>query len=218
MMMAACVWLLAAASASAFYNPQPGRWLNRDPIGENGGQNLEGFVFNNPISLVDSIGTFAIPMPPYPLPIHILPVLIPPPILGPGDTVPTNFTGIALCQRPLNEPNLLEKCLNRCGQGHKFLGRFENGKPIAGFGFYERGVTQEPNLSCPWARPCKFTNNPLLYGPGAPTGATGKTASLDLILDCIKTRPRIGAYDPPWNDCRHWPARAAADCGLDCGQ
>ncbi len=29
------------------YNPDLGRWLNRDPIGENGGVNLYGFVGNN---------------------------------------------------------------------------------------------------------------------------------------------------------------------------
>lgn len=43
-------------SGYRFYNPELGRWLNRDPIREEGGENLYGFVFNDPISLVDILG------------------------------------------------------------------------------------------------------------------------------------------------------------------
>jgi RHS repeat-associated protein len=39
-----------------FYDPNMQRWLNRDPLGEEGGINLCGFVENNPISHVDSAG------------------------------------------------------------------------------------------------------------------------------------------------------------------
>ena len=39
-----------------FYDPDRGRWVNRDPIGERGGMNLQGFCYNNPISLFDSDG------------------------------------------------------------------------------------------------------------------------------------------------------------------
>ena len=38
------------------YNPALGRWLSRDPIGENGGANLTGFVNNNAINFVDPHG------------------------------------------------------------------------------------------------------------------------------------------------------------------
>ena len=40
-----------------FYNPPYGRWLNRDPIGEDGGENLYAFCGNNPVSIFDALGT-----------------------------------------------------------------------------------------------------------------------------------------------------------------
>ena len=39
-----------------YYSPVLGRWLSRDPIGEDGGLNLYGFVGNEPVSLVDFLG------------------------------------------------------------------------------------------------------------------------------------------------------------------
>lgn len=39
-----------------FYNPNTGRWLNRDPIEEEGGVNLYGMVGNSPVNSVDPTG------------------------------------------------------------------------------------------------------------------------------------------------------------------
>ena len=39
-----------------YYNPGTGRWLNRDPIGEEGGKNLCAFVQNMPIGAIDLHG------------------------------------------------------------------------------------------------------------------------------------------------------------------
>ena len=39
-----------------FYRPDLGRWLNRDPIEENGGENLYGFCDNNPVLYIDILG------------------------------------------------------------------------------------------------------------------------------------------------------------------
>ncbi|MBT9450107.1 RHS repeat-associated core domain-containing protein [Akkermansia glycaniphila] len=38
------------------YNPLDGRWINRDPIAEEGGRDLYGFVRNNPYANTDYIG------------------------------------------------------------------------------------------------------------------------------------------------------------------
>jgi RHS repeat-associated protein len=48
-----------------FYDPQTGRWLSRDPIEEEGGFNLYGYVGGNPVSFVDPLGLQACsPCPP----------------------------------------------------------------------------------------------------------------------------------------------------------
>jgi RHS repeat-associated protein len=39
-----------------YYDPRTGRWASRDPIGEDGGVNLYGFVYSDPISLIDDLG------------------------------------------------------------------------------------------------------------------------------------------------------------------
>ena len=41
-----------------FYVPLLGRWINRDPIGEDGGRNLYGFVANDGLNHVDYLGLF----------------------------------------------------------------------------------------------------------------------------------------------------------------
>jgi RHS repeat-associated protein len=43
-----------------FYDSRTGRFLNRDPLGEEGGLNLYGFVANNPMNFVDPLGLSAL--------------------------------------------------------------------------------------------------------------------------------------------------------------
>lgn len=39
-----------------YYDPVTGRWPSRDPIGERGGVNLYGFVLNEPVRSIDTLG------------------------------------------------------------------------------------------------------------------------------------------------------------------
>lgn len=56
-MMALLFAVLALTqSASAFYDANLGRWINRDPIEEEGAINLHAFVSNNPLSSIDLFG------------------------------------------------------------------------------------------------------------------------------------------------------------------
>jgi hypothetical protein len=46
--------------ASAFYNPQTGRWLNRDPIEERGGTTIFCFLSNDPLNHIDKDGRISV--------------------------------------------------------------------------------------------------------------------------------------------------------------
>jgi len=50
-----------ALSASGFYDTALGRWLNRDPIQEQGGRNLYSFTRNHAINALDSWGHAMVP-------------------------------------------------------------------------------------------------------------------------------------------------------------
>ena len=47
-----------------WYDPLTGRWPSRDPIGERGGVNLYGFVYNNPLNWLDRLGLDPVPVRP----------------------------------------------------------------------------------------------------------------------------------------------------------
>jgi RHS repeat-associated protein len=46
-----------------YYHPQTGRWINRDPIEEEGGANLFGFVGNDGVGMIDYLGKNAVCVP-----------------------------------------------------------------------------------------------------------------------------------------------------------
>jgi len=48
--------LSSSHMASAYYDPGVQRWVNRDPIKEQGGINLYRFIANNSIGFIDLFG------------------------------------------------------------------------------------------------------------------------------------------------------------------
>lgn len=57
LILVALSWLVLQTSALAFYNPEEGRWVNRDPIGEKGGgPSLYGFCMNSAVNRQDLMG------------------------------------------------------------------------------------------------------------------------------------------------------------------
>jgi RHS repeat-associated protein len=53
---ATCTYINYNYYGYRYYNPEQGRWISRDPIGENGGLNVYGFTVNLPISSFDILG------------------------------------------------------------------------------------------------------------------------------------------------------------------
>jgi RHS repeat-associated protein len=80
-----------------FYDPLTQRWLNRDPIGENGGFNLYGFVGNNSNFYIDALGLFVTV--PRPIIIEI------PPGLNPGTTMPRLYPPIPIIPPQNSDPS-----------------------------------------------------------------------------------------------------------------
>lgn len=56
LLLATTAILVFAGAASAHYDPNIGRWLSRDPIGENDGGNLYHFSLNSPVTFFDFLG------------------------------------------------------------------------------------------------------------------------------------------------------------------
>ena len=50
------VYWVGLFNANAFYNPGTQRWVNRDPIQEQGGLNLFAYEENDAISSYDALG------------------------------------------------------------------------------------------------------------------------------------------------------------------
>src|SRR5262245_3346170 len=57
--LSASLLVILCWSAEAYYVPELGKWLSRDPFQERGGKNLYVFVRNAPAASYDALGLFA---------------------------------------------------------------------------------------------------------------------------------------------------------------
>jgi hypothetical protein len=57
-LLAVASLFVLAHTAQAHYDPNIGRWISRDPLEEEGGANLYGFVENSPIDTIDLLGLY----------------------------------------------------------------------------------------------------------------------------------------------------------------
>ena len=108
-----------------YYDPEMGRWLSRDPIGERGGVNLYHFVRNSPVEHVDMVGLYIPPV--APPPIVLPPVTLPTPPGVPGELPPIGGGAPRPPRNPFpNEPWVyirracegedLKECADFCGK------------------------------------------------------------------------------------------------------
>jgi hypothetical protein len=71
--------LWTAQAAVAFYNPEIGRWANRDPMGETAGLNLYSFCEEDPVDFADNLGLQIVIPVPGPRPVGVPPWPMPTP-------------------------------------------------------------------------------------------------------------------------------------------
>jgi hypothetical protein len=128
--LAVCFFLFLAVPARAYYSPEQGRWISRDPIGERGGINLLGIENNNPIDHVDALGLQAEPVPaPIEWPdIRILPDPPPGPVRQPIVLRPGPWLLLAVGKVDPQRPRAfwcphsdLDQCLDCCDIKYKHL-------------------------------------------------------------------------------------------------
>lgn len=112
-----CLTVLAMLAlppaARAFYNPNTGRWLSRDPIGERGGVDLFAAMGNEPVNLIDALGLECVGHTCKPGDgddhdgLHFCGPPSPPPTPGPND--PPGFNRIP----PYNPPDAGKPCCDK---------------------------------------------------------------------------------------------------------
>ncbi len=216
--------MFTPGSRACGYRTASGRakWPSRDPIEEQGGANLYGFVGNDPVRRSDAFGLdWALPpsMPYYP-------PYVPP---KPPTPLPPDPIGFALCTRNVNPEGLGENLLligfrilhPQTPTDHAYLNykKCDTCKPAGlGIGGTLPGAKPIPeNKFQPTdCKPCKRTSSTLTYGA---TDKTGVQATEAEIWDCISKVPTSQRYKPTGNghyNCLDWAKEAASKCGLDC--
>jgi RHS repeat-associated protein len=193
-----------------YYDPDTGRWPNRDPVDELGHRvllneeklkkvrpdrgNLYGFVRNNPANRIDADGRYDF------------------------------LSSIELCNRQVENPSndFILGCCNI--RGHDFY-RWPDGNGGFGSVGYQNPIGKNGDKPTPdhpekarLCSRCYRSSGILKYGSNGSSGKgkSGYSASDAEIIDCLKNRPIKGDYRGLRNNCNDWARGAAKDCGLWC--
>ncbi|HRT10484.1 MAG TPA: RHS repeat-associated core domain-containing protein [Candidatus Paceibacterota bacterium] len=122
-----------------YYDPSTGRWLSRDPIGNFAGNNLYGFVANNPLTYLDPDGrkTWV----PYPYPGHWVDDPQPPPP-PPTNAPPIDCSGYSQYKN--------SSCVTCGGWGSKKKDTYPEKaqKVCEGFAKIYTGASNQSNAAC----------------------------------------------------------------------
>lgn len=214
-----------------YYAPGTARWTTRDSIGERGGLNPYGFVYNNPINGVDTDGRqyqgWPRPSPPAnPLdPPDPQPYWPPPPGWKPPEKAK-----IKICNRPL-DPGQNATCKDNCvvgignliGHGYVDYGEDPNGNR-RGYGLFDpeakKGDFPQLEIKLPVLKPTSCRNcykaSGLTLQHGGAKGKKGSEASDDEIWDCISKHQLTKDYSELNYNCFGWANEATSACGLAC--
>lgn len=226
MVLSSILWIAMNQTAHAFYNPSSGRWLNRDPLGELGGLNLYGFVYNDPVQRFDPFGLESGPYgyPYWPPPIPPSMPYYPPPPKPPPQTDPVGF---AICRRDFESDGSIVDAVvmgigNMAGGQHTYVHYKECNKcPTQGWGFSGGGPRPHPDQEKAFkpndCKPCTRTGSTLQHGSGK--GKTGTDATDAEIVDCIKNSPIVKQYSNTIRNryvCSTWAKQSTSECGLNC--
>jgi RHS repeat-associated protein len=215
-----------------YYSPALGRWLSRDPIEEQGGLNLYGFVSNDPVNKWDRLGlqtppSYYIVFPPEPPPFdewiidygHLYPSIYFP------DSIKTN---IELCTRELEGSEcscdgLIVFAANIVSH-HSFF-RWPNkedpgelaGVEIIGNEKDGKGPTKRNTKHELESKSCKTCyKNATYLEHGSGKWKLGLQATEQEIQNCLENRRMKGDYGGAFNNCNVWTRDAAIECGLNC--
>jgi hypothetical protein len=192
-----------------FYDPETGRWPSRDPIEEDGGINLYGYIENNPIGSFDYLGLHSEPRCRTKCRAELPKGMSREECFQKCKTDPdhnyNDKTSIKICQRDmLNEDGSCVIAAANClGGEHTYIEWTDSKGNQGGWGF--AGSTAPEKA---FKGTCKT-----LY---LKKDTIGKVTD-DKIIECIKNHKPSKPYKSwGWNkyNCKDWAKEAYNACGL----